>query len=70
MLELPDAPWIEEAERTGHYKYGFWNNPPKYKVEHTCNECLHYVGDKSVSCSINFGVYAPSNPACEDFELY
>ena len=26
--DIPDAPWIEEAERTGHYRYGYWNNGP------------------------------------------
>ena len=28
MFEIPDAPWIREVERTGHYKYGYWNNYP------------------------------------------
>ena len=28
-MNIPDAPWIREAERTGHYRYGFWNTPPE-----------------------------------------
>ena len=28
MLDIPDAPWIREAERTGHYRYGYWNTAP------------------------------------------
>lgn len=28
-MTIPDAPWIREAERTGHYRYGFWNTPPE-----------------------------------------
>lgn len=27
-MNIPDAPWIRETERTGHYRYGFWNTPP------------------------------------------
>ena len=30
--EIPDAPWIEESMRTGHYKYGWWNTPD-YETE-------------------------------------
>lgn len=26
-FDIPDAPWIEESIRTGHYKYGWWNQP-------------------------------------------
>ena len=26
-MNIPDAPWIRETERTGHYRYGFWNTP-------------------------------------------
>lgn len=26
-MSIPDAPWIAEAERTGFYKYGWWNQP-------------------------------------------
>ena len=26
-MDIPDAPWIQEAEQTGHYRYGWWNQP-------------------------------------------
>ena len=29
MTQIPDAPWIQEAERTGHYRFGWWNTPPR-----------------------------------------
>ena len=30
-MDIPDAPWIRETERTGHYRYGWWNQPvPDY----------------------------------------
>lgn len=33
-MDIPDAPWIREAERTGHYRYGWWNQPePDYFQE-------------------------------------
>lgn len=28
-MDIPDAPWITETERTGHYRFGWWNNPPE-----------------------------------------
>ena len=28
MLDIPDAPWISETERTGHYRFGYWNTGP------------------------------------------
>lgn len=28
-MAIKDAPWIREAEETGHSSYGWWNNPPK-----------------------------------------
>lgn len=27
MTQIPDAPWIREAEATGHYRGGWWNEP-------------------------------------------
>lgn len=29
MVQIPDAPWIRETERTGHYRFGYWNTPPE-----------------------------------------
>lgn len=29
MLQIPDAPWIQEAEATGYYSGGWWNTPPE-----------------------------------------
>lgn len=26
-MSIADAPWITETERTGHYRYGWWNQP-------------------------------------------
>lgn len=28
-MDIPDAPWIRETERTGYCSSGWWNNPPK-----------------------------------------
>lgn len=28
-MNIPDAPWIEETERTGYCSSGWWNNPPE-----------------------------------------
>ena len=28
MFDIPDAPWIREAEATGYSRYGYWNSPP------------------------------------------
>ena len=28
-MTFPNAPWIEETERTGYCSSGWWNNPPK-----------------------------------------
>ena len=28
-MDIADAPWIEETMRTGHYRFGWWNNPPE-----------------------------------------
>ena len=30
---IPDAPYIREAEATGYYEYGWWNNPPQSDTE-------------------------------------
>lgn len=27
-MDIPDAPWIQEAERTGHYRFGYFNTAP------------------------------------------
>ena len=28
MVQISDAPWIRETERTGHYRFGWWNTGP------------------------------------------
>jgi hypothetical protein len=28
-MDIPDAPWIRETERTGYCSSGWWNNPPE-----------------------------------------
>lgn len=28
-MNIPDAPWIRETERTGYCSSGWWNNPPE-----------------------------------------
>lgn len=28
-MNIPDAPWIQETERTGYCSSGWWNNPPE-----------------------------------------
>lgn len=28
-MDIPDAPWIRETERTGYCRSGWWNNPPE-----------------------------------------
>lgn len=28
-MNIPDAPWIRETERTGYCRSGWWNNPPE-----------------------------------------
>ena len=32
-MDIPDAPWIEETERTGYCKSGWWNTPPTDESE-------------------------------------
>ena len=27
MMQIPDAPWIREAEQTGYCSSGWWNTP-------------------------------------------
>ena len=33
MSNIPDAPWIREAEATGYYSGGWWNTPPEDEEE-------------------------------------
>lgn len=32
-MNIPDAPWIEETERTGYCRSGWWNNPPEEETD-------------------------------------
>lgn len=33
MMDIPDAPWIEESMRTGYCSSGWWNTPPEEESE-------------------------------------
>ena len=33
-MDIADAPWIEETMRTGHYRFGWWNQPYEEQDEY------------------------------------
>lgn len=37
-MNVPTAPWIRETERTGHYRFGFWNQPQENDAI-ICDRC-------------------------------
>lgn len=46
-MSIPDAPWITETERTGHYRFGFWNQPQDDDaiICDRCGELIDTSGD-------------------------
>lgn len=37
-MQIPDAPWIRETERTGYCSSGWWNTPPRYDEDEEFEE--------------------------------
>lgn len=46
-MSIPDAPWIAETERTGHYRYGYWNQPPRDDAI-ICDRCGELIDTNGV----------------------
>ena len=46
-MNVPDAPWVREAERTGFSRYGYFNAPQDEMDATSCDKCgqLIYLGD-------------------------
>lgn len=39
MFQIDDAPWITETERTGHYRFGWWNTPYEPEDDEDEEDC-------------------------------
>ena len=46
-MSIADAPWITETERTGHYRFGWWNQPQEDDaiICDRCGEMIDTSGD-------------------------
>lgn len=42
-MNISDAPWIREAERTGHCRTGYWNQPPEVEDHIVCDRCKEWI---------------------------
>lgn len=43
MLNIPDAPWIAQTRRTGHFDGGYWNSTPRVEDSIICDRCRESI---------------------------